>query len=300
MATTRTTRTPRAPRTAKTAPAAGQPADAPRLSDEQLRDAMRLIRGADTVELKVTVPAEAHRGTIQGLPMDPVEAQPRQVFFFDTPDLALNRAGVVVRARRIAGGRGDTVIKLRPVDPGELPAELRKQADFNVEVDMLPGGYVCSASFKGRSTGQEIRDAVRGKLPLRRLFSKTQRAFYRQHAPEGLELDALVPLGPTFLLKARFGIPSGYDERGPERLLVAEMWLYPDGTRILELSTKCAPAETMAVAAETRAYLLSRGVNLSGVQQTKTRTALEYYAAELAAAAPSPPTSAPSPATPEA
>jgi hypothetical protein len=296
MATrTRATRAPAAgARTAAVAATEAPEAGAPRLTDEQLRDAMRLVRGADSVELKVTVPAEAHRGTIQGLPIDPVEAQPRQVFFFDTPDLALNRAGVVVRARRIQGGRGDTVVKLRPVDPAELPAELRKQADFNVEVDVLPGGYVCSASLRGRSTGQDIRDAVRGKTPLRRLFSKTQRAFYRQHAPEGLELDALVPLGPTFLLKARFGIPSGFDARGPERLLVAEMWLYPDGSRILELSTKCLPAEAMAVAAETRAYLVAQGVSLSGVQQTKTRTALEYYAAQLAAAAATAPSSTPS------
>ena len=69
------------------------------------------------------------------------------------------------------------------------------------------------------------------------------------------------------------------------RPIVVELWLYPDGSRILELSTKCAPAEAFNVAAETRAYLAGRGVVLTGVQQTKTRTALEYYAKELAKAA---------------
>ncbi|MDQ1324507.1 MAG: hypothetical protein QG587_1843, partial [Chloroflexota bacterium] len=138
---------------------------------------------------------------------------------------------------------------------------------------------------KGRATGQEVRDAVRGNLPIRRLFSKTQRAFYQQHAPEGLDLDSLTPLGPTFLLKTKFGIQSGFDGKGPERLLVAEMWFYPDGSRILELSTKCAPSETFAVAAETRAYLISQGVSLAGEQQTKTKTALEFYSAGLAEAA---------------
>ena len=269
----------------KTTSAPTAPAQEKRLTDEQFHDLMQLVKGADSVELKLTVPADAHRATIQGLPMDPVEAQPRQVFFFDTPDLALNRVGVVVRARRIQGGRGDTVIKLRPVDPSKLPADLRRQADFNVEVDALPGGYVCSASFKGRATGQEIRDAVRGDLPIRRLFSKTQRAFYQQHAPEGLDLDSLIPLGPTFLLKTKFGIQSAFDGKGPERLLVAEMWFYPDGSRILELSTKCAPSETFAVAAETRAYLISQGVSLAGEQQTKTKTALEFYSGGLAEAA---------------
>ena len=244
---------------------------------------MRLIKGADSVELKVTVPADAQRATIQGLPLDPVEAQPRQVFFFDTPDLALDRAGLVVRARRIQGGRGDTVIKLRPVDPSTLSPELRRDPSFNVEVDALPGGFVCSASFKGRSTGDDIRSAVRGKSQIRRLFSKSQRAFFRAHAPEGVELDALVPLGPTFLLKGRFLAKLGTTPAS-ERPIVAEMWLYPDGSRILELSTKCAPADAFQVAAETRAYLADRGIDVSGVQQTKTRTALNYYAKHLDAA----------------
>ena len=56
------------------------------------------------------------------------------------------------------------------------------------------------------------------------------------------------------------------------------MWLYPDGSRILELSTKCAPAEAFETAAEARAFLASKGVNLEGEQQTKTRTALEFFA----------------------
>ena len=265
----------------------GSTADAPsggrRLTDEQLSEVMRLIRDADSVELKATVQPHAHRATIQGLPIDPVESQPRQVFFFDTPDLALNRAGIVVRARRIQGGRGDTVIKLRPVVPADLPASLRKQADFNVEVDVLPGGFVCSASLKGRSDGQEIRRAVAGQMPLRRLFSKSQRAFFREHAPEGLDLDSLEPLGPTFILKTRFDVPAAGKKVGP-RSIVAEMWLYPDGSRILELSTKSLPAEALAVAFETRTYLTDHGVDLGGEQQTKTKTALEFYAGQLKAA----------------
>ena len=40
------------------------------------------------------------------------------------------------------------------------------------------------------------------------------------------------------------------------------MWLYPDGTRILELSTKCAPGEALQVAGETKAFLTGLGVDL--------------------------------------
>ena len=249
--------------------------DGPRLSSEDLVTVMGLIRGADSVELKLTVPTAEHRATIANVGLDPVEAQPRQVFFFDTPDLALDRAGLVVRARRIQGGRGDTVVKLRPVDPEELPADIRSSTSFKVEVDVLPGGFVCSGSMKGGATGQEIRDAVAGDFPLRKLFSKAQRSFFAAHAPAGIELDSLVPLGPTFILKATV------TPRELGRRFVVEMWLYPDGSRILEISTKCLPREAFQVAAESRAYLSERGVTLGGAQQTKTKAALAFFKAQL-------------------
>ena len=245
------------------------------IADEDLAELLRLLKGADTTELKMSIPTENHRATIRGLPLDPVEAQPRQVFFFDTPDLALNKAGVVVRARRIQGGRGDTVVKLRPIVPDELPDDIRHSGSLGVEVDMIPGGFVCSASMKGKSTGEEIRSVVAGDMPMRKLFTKEQRAFYQTRAPAGIELDSLVTLGPTFILKGQF-VP---EELG--RRIVTELWLYPDGSRILELSTKCLPEEAFQVIAEARAYLSGRGITAGGVQQTKTRAALDFFAADL-------------------
>jgi hypothetical protein len=92
-------------------------------------------------------------------------------------------------------------------------------------------------------------------------------------------LDSLVPLGPTFVLKATF------EPTELRRRFVAELWLYPDGSRILELSTKCVPAEAFQVAAMARAYLISHGVTIASAQQTKTRTALQYYRSQLDAGA---------------
>ena len=112
-----------------------------RLTDEQLVAVLDLVKDADSVELKATVPASGHRSSLRALGIDPLDAQIRQVFFFDTPDLALDRAGVVVRARRIQGKGDDSVVKLRPVVPAELPAEIRKSPAFVVEVDAMPGGY---------------------------------------------------------------------------------------------------------------------------------------------------------------
>ena len=248
--------------------------DQRRLSDDDIARMLALTKDSDSVELKLTVPTGDHRSALAALEMDPLDAQIRQVFFFDTPDLALNENGVVVRARRAQKKGDDSVVKLRPVIPSELPSGVRKSPDFGVEVDAMPGGFVCSGSMKGVPNA-DVRKTVLEKQPLRKLFSKPQRAFYAEHAPEGVALDDLRILGPIFVLKLKFA-PKGYD-----RKMVAEMWLYPDDSRILELSTKCEPSETFQVAVETRAFLLERGVDLGGDQETKTKKALEFFSQRL-------------------
>jgi hypothetical protein len=248
---------------------------APRLNDEQVVDLLRLIRGADTVELKVTVTEEHHRSAVAGLGMDPLDAQIRQVFFFDTPELDLSQAGVVVRARRVQGKDEDSVVKLRPIVPGSVPEKWHEEPGFGIEVDAMPGGYVCSASLKQTHKRARVRDVAAGLVPVHKLFSNAQRELFADHAPAEVELDSLHVLGPIFVLKLKF-TPAGYDRR-----MVAELWLYPDYSAILELSTRCGTSEAFQVAAEARAFLAENGVDISGEQQTKTRKALEFFSQRL-------------------
>ena len=244
---------------------------------DELTEMLALVRDADSVELKLTVPDTHQRSTILGLDMDPLDAQIRVVTFFDTPDLTLNKNGLVVRARRVQGRGDDSVVKLRPVVPADLPEEQRRSPAMVVEVDAMPGGYVCSASMKGRLGVTDVKRCLGGERAIKKLFSKEQRAFYAAHAPDGIALDDLSVLGPLFVLKLNFR-PEGFD-----RKMVAELWLYPDGERILELSTKCPPAEMLDVAMAARSFLEDRGVDLSGEQKTKTATALGFFAGQLKA-----------------
>ncbi len=244
------------------------------LLDDELQQLFALVKDADSVELKLTVPDSDQRSTVVALGMDPLDAEIRQVFFFDTPELALNKRGVVVRARRVQRKGDDSVVKLRPVVPNELPPGVRGSPNAVVEVDAMPGGYVCSASLKG-SPGTPVRKVIQEGRPLRKLFSKEQRKFFAAHAPEGLALDDLAVLGPIFVLKLRFK-PADFSQK-----LVAELWNYPDNSRILELSTKCAPADALRVSLESKSFLGSHGVDVSGEQHTKTKTALEYFSKNL-------------------
>lgn len=264
-------------RSTKTATArtAAQDDDAPALSGAQLEELLRLIKGSDSVELKLSVPDADRRSAVRTLGMDPLNAQIRQVVFFDTPDLQLSKQGIVVRARRIQGRPGDAIVKLRPVEPEALRPALRKAPGFGVEVDALPGGFVCSAAMKAEVPDGKVLRVLGGRRTISRLFTKQQRSLFAAHAPEGIELDDLAILGPVNVLKLKF-TPSDFTRR-----LVAELWLYPDGSRILELSTKCAPVDAFAAAAETKAYLTAHGIDLAARQQTKTRTALEFFSKEL-------------------
>jgi hypothetical protein len=249
----------------------------PTLLPEELLRMMELVRQSDSIELKLTLPPEAYRSAAKRLAIDPLEAQIRQVFFFDTPDLDLDRSGVVLRARRIQGRDSDSVVKLRPVVPSDVSERFRASAQFAVEVDAMPGGYVCSGSMKRTLAPTVVLPTTTGEKPLRKLFSKEQRAFLSACAPEGPSIDDLSVLGPIFVLKLKLS-PEGFSRR-----LVVEMWLYPDGSRVVELSTKCLPGEGLDVAMEAREFLASRGIPVSGEQQTKTRTALEFFASELSA-----------------
>jgi hypothetical protein len=247
----------------------------PRLSDVQLNELLALTRDADSVELKTTVPDSDRRAAVVALGMDPLDAQIRQVYFFDTPDLKLNENGVVVRARRVQRRGDDSVVKLRPVVPADVQEAWRSD-NLGVEVDAMPGGFVCSASMKATLGSNDVKQVAAGEKSIRKLFSKEQRSFFKAHAPEGVELDDLSILGPITVFKLKLFPPE------LRMRLVAELWFYPDGSRILELSAKCPPSEAFQAAAELRAFLASKGLDLSGEQQTKTKTALEYFSTEFA------------------
>jgi hypothetical protein len=98
----------------------------------------------------------------------------------------------------------DSVVKLRPVVPANLPGKLRRSSSFGVEVDAMPGGYVCSGSLRHTLAAGDVKDTMTGRRPLRKLFSKGQQAFFADHVPDHVELDDLAVLGgPDLRAQAR-------------------------------------------------------------------------------------------------
>jgi hypothetical protein len=199
------------------------------------------------------------------------------VFFLDTPDRALDRHGVVARVRSIAGEPDDSAVKLRPVDPGDLPPRLRRSKRFLMEIDGVPGDFVCSGALKARLGPHAVKRTMAGQRPLRALFSRRQQELLGAHAPVSVGIDDLAVIGPIEVRRRKV-VP-----RGLGRALAVEQWTYPDGSQILELSTRCAADQAVEAAARAAAVLRAHGV--AGAQRTKTRATMDFFSAHDSGAA---------------
>ena len=131
----------------------------------------------------------------------------------------------------------------------------------------MPCGYVCSAKPLKAKAGAHMREVALGGLSFGSSSRRSSETFFSAHAPDGLALNELSVLGPIFVLKQNFE-PTELGRR-----MVAELWFYPDGSRILELSTKCTASNAFQVAAEARSFLSEKGVSLerSGRRRRRRR-----------------------------
>jgi hypothetical protein len=238
-----------------------------RLPRHQLDRLLALTHRADGVELKLVVPPAAHRATCESLGVDLAKAAGRRVYFLDTDDLQLARHGVVARIRSVDNRPDDSVVKLRPFVAGDLPARLRRSKRFTVEVDAMPGQFVCTGAMGRRLGKDDVRKAVAKGRPLHPLFAKEQLALL----PAGVGIDDLSIFGPVDVRRLKV-VPRGADLR-----LAVERWNYPDGSSILEISTRCAARAAVQVTAQLAAVLRAHDIDLTGAQQTKTQATLSYF-----------------------
>ena len=239
--------------------------------DEELAEALEIVKDADLVELRMTLADTDQSSAIAALGVDVLDAEIRQIVYFDTSDLRLHEAGVVVRARRIRGG-GDSEIKLRQIAPEDVPWRYRRLRRFEIVAEANSNVLTCSGSLTGKADNADVAAVVAGKKPVKKLFSRIQRSLYSKHAPDELDLDRLVALGPINMAWIEF-TPEGYDGR-----MVGELSFLPDGSRLLDLSTVCPPREALQVLAETKLYLSARGIDLTAHGRMRPSTALEYFA----------------------
>ena len=135
----------------------------------------------------------------------------------------------------------------------------------------MPGNYVCSGAMRRRLDPDEVDRTIRKGRPLSGLFSGPQRELFTAYAPPGTDLDDLLVFGPVTVRRGKIR-PAGW-----HRPLTIEQWTYPDGSRLLELSTRATAGKAESVVADFAAVLRRCHIDIELPQRTKTRATLSYF-----------------------
>ena len=234
-----------------------------------------LTAGAQGVELKVTVSEQREQAAADAFKLDPKKGERRRIFFFDTNTLALFKGGLVLRAREVKGGRDDSTVKVRPVDPKKVADEWRGLAGFKIEADGVGNRMIRSASLSVEQGGGEIK-AVEQKLrSIKKLFSDEQESFLAELSRVAVDFGTLKVLGPVDALRWKVrhdGLPYP---------ITAEEWTLPDGRDLLEVSIKVPTAQAASASAGFDSFLKGLHLQPQGGQETKTRIALEFFVKQV-------------------
>ncbi len=233
------------------------------------------VVGVEAIEIKVTIPDAQIDPALSryGLTVDNDEE--RYIYFFDTPGLALFKAGMIARARRIVGDAHDSTVKFRPVIPAEVPASWQEYEGFKLEADASETGMVKSASLTMPVAKGLIKQVVAGDKAIAKLFTKEQEEFLATIGQQHIDYGSLRVLGPLQAHRWKFEDPAC-----PWRM-TAELWNRADGDRLLEVSIKVPVVQAAVGIAGFMAFLAEAGAERDLEQQTKTRWALEYHAGLL-------------------
>jgi hypothetical protein len=225
------------------------------------------------VEVKVTVIERDEARALRTFRLARKDGEERRIFFYDTPKLDLYKKGVALRARE-CGDECESTVKIRPVDPKRVDPKWKKKTGFKVEADVVGSKVIRSASYSIAQKAGEIEEVASGERPIEKLFSGDQEEFLSEMAPARIDFGKLVSLGPVAATRWKFrnaGLP--YD-------LCLEEWRLPDGRDVIEVSIKASQPEAAAAQAALGGFLVELGIEQETRAQTKTLTALQYFAAK--------------------
>jgi len=232
----------------------------------------RKLVGVDAIEIKVTIPDAHIEAALSRYDLTVDNDEERYIYFFDTPNLDLFKAGMIARARRIVGDQHDSTVKFRPVVPSEVPTSWRKFEGFKLEADASETGMVKSASLTMPIEKGLIKQVITGDKTIAKLFTQEQEAFLASIGKQHIDYNTLSVLGPLQAHRWKFEDPAC-----PWRI-TAELWKRQDGEQLMEVSIKTPVIQAAVAIAGFMAFLAEIGAEQDLKQQTKTRWALHHHA----------------------
>jgi len=233
-----------------------------------------LVSGANAIEIKVTIPEAQVDSTLARFGLTVDNDEERYIYFYDTPELDLLRAGIITRARRVVGDQHDSTVKFRPVIPELVPSRWKTFPLFKIEADASEKGVTKSASFSVPVAKGLIKRIAAGDKAIGDLFTKDQQAFLLGMANRKIDFSRMAVFGPLRAHRWKF------DDPGCPWPITAELWEREDGARLMEASIKTPVIQAAAALGGFMAFLAEFGAERDVDEQAKTRWALEYYAAK--------------------
>jgi hypothetical protein len=230
----------------------------------------------ETEEIKVTVAPNQADAVLKLLKLKPGSAEREKVFFADTPNLALFKAGRILRARQIHGDPDESTVKLRPVKASQVDPHLAADPGFKYEADRVGNKAVPSASLTLKVPRGAIRKVVHGKTGLGSLFASDQEDMLTKLGGKPINFDNLSVLGPAKVQKWKVE-----PKDGPP--LAVERWELPDGEVVLEVSTRTAYLHGDAASQGLSKFLAAHKINADKTQETKTQEDVDYFSRQLLA-----------------
>jgi uncharacterized protein YjbK len=220
--------------------------------------------GPSRYELKVTVFPDEEPVVRAAIEDQHAEMSQREVYFYDTPELALKAGKLFLRARTTEGDDPDSTVKLRPL-AGAFPPAWQGNGDVRHEVDVIGEREVPSLKLDREHGKIDAGDV--GGHDAKRLFDAAQ---------EGLvpvDWDDIVAFGPihAHLWELEYA-------ELPEKLAVEE-WTVSGGPHFVELSFKVKPGELAAAKQAFHALLDELKIDRKG-RPAKTEIVLDHFAAK--------------------
>jgi hypothetical protein len=191
--------------------------------------------------------------------------------------------GVILRARKKSGTKGDSTVKLRPCRWSQLSEDFftnRKDGatELKIEADWAGPKRTLAASLTMEWDDDRV-DAVRsGKLAAADLYEKEQLRFLQQCSPGPLNLEALMALADITATRWKeFPVKVN----GPDLSVRAERWVIAGAMDFLELSIVSDLDRAERDQAALQHFLAKHSLHVEQSQENKTQRVLTYLVAQV-------------------
>ena len=241
----------------------------PVLGAEESKELHELFNAADSVELKLTVPEASQRSAVAALGIDPLDAQIRQVFFLDTPDLSSTRA--VWSPGQAESGSRRLGREAASGGPAELPEPFRHRG-HSVSRSMCCLAATCARLVQGRATRWiDVGEAVSGKRAAAQVVHEEPTGALRRARARRHRARRPPVLGPINVLKLKFS-PADF-----ERNWSRSSGSTPTGGGSWSSRPSARRPRGSRLPPRPRPSSATAGIDITGEQQTKTSTALKFF-----------------------